>query len=153
MVNDTVKIQVDYEGVPSAMGRIQLGAETAGLHGSVMFAEFHRRSSDSGLVMSDCEIGEACWAPMMAKLLPLTQSALQDCTPDDVTFAHRALSFLIHVAFQEAQARELFLFDLTHEGKVAVTRRPPRLLGRNCHVFGNYREAMSAPAAAFGQVG
>lgn len=152
-MNDTVKIQIDFEGVPSAMGRIQLGAEMAALHGSVMVAEFHKRSSDSGLVMSDQEIGATCWAPMMGKLLPLTQSDLQDRMPGEVTFVHRALSFLIHVAFKETLARELFLFDITREGNVTVTRRPPRLLGRNRHVFGNYRKAMFAPATAFGQVG
>lgn len=135
------------------MGPIQLDAETATLNGSVMFVEFHRRSSYSGLVMSDREIGETCWAPIMAKLVPLTQSTLQDRTPDEVSFAHRALSFFINVAFQEALARELFLFDLTSEGKATVTRCPLRLLGRNSNVCGNYRDAISAPATAFGQVG
>lgn len=153
MDDQNVTIIIDVDGAQAAFGPVQLPAQDIALHGTVMFAEFHKRSSVAGLAMSDQEIRETCWAPLAAKLAEMIDVPLAERSAPEVTFAHRALGFLILAAFGEARPGERFVFALSQSGNTSLVRRPHRLLGRNRHVFGNYRKAMLAPATAFGQVG
>lgn len=153
MDDQNVTMVIDVDGTQTAFGTVRLSAQTVELHGSVMVAEFHKRSAVAGLAMSDQEIREACWAPLAAKLVEMSGIPLADRAEQEVTFAHRALGFLIMAAFGEVRPGERFVFAFSGDGAMRLYRRPHRLLGRNRHVFGNYRKAMLAPATAFGQVG
>jgi len=153
MEEQTISMTIDVDGAQSPFGLVRLSADELERQGAHMFSTFRTQSAAHGLAMSEEEIRDACWAPLATKLAQMTDRPLVDRAEAEKTFARRALAFFVIAAFGGVKPGERFVVELAGTGEMSLFRRPHRLLGRNRHVFGNYRTAMLAPAAALGQVG
>lgn len=105
--------------------------------------EFRASSGERGMAMEEAEIRAACWPPLVSRLAAML-SADQDSRHGSAgAFIEAALCFLVTLAYRRLRGGERYAVRIGADGKVAVARRPRRLIGRNTVVLGNHRHAVA----------
>ena len=118
----------------SAVGwtvRSIVDAEAFGATVQDVLASFRTMSDAKGMLMTDREIRDNCWAPMLAKLV---DGAIADIGE---TFKDRTLGFLVWVAFgDDVRNGDVVDIFVAADRDVMAIRRPGRIFRRNRYRVG-----------------